>query len=66
MKRVQDFIRRTLKYRAEKNTKRRWNNGWKKPKLLKAGKIYTNAAKLYCQDVNSGKLNFLIPQSHEF
>ena len=44
-----------LMSRAEKNTKRRWNNGWKRPKLLKAGNYYTNAAKLFCQDINSGK-----------
>ena len=40
--------------RAEKNTKRRWKNGWKKPELLKAGKYYTNAAELFCQNFHSG------------
>ena len=42
--------------RAEKNTKRRWKNGWKKPELLKAGKYYTNAAELFCQNFNSGNI----------
>ena len=42
--------------RAEKNTKRRWKNGWKKPQLLKAGKYYTNAAELFCQNFHSGNI----------
>ena len=46
-----------LMLRAEKYTKRRWNNGWKKPELLKAGKYYTNAAELFCHDVHSGNAN---------
>ena len=45
-----------LMLRAEKNTKRRWKNGWKKPELLKAGKYYTNAAELFCQDVHTGRI----------
>ena len=35
--------------RAEKNTKRRWNNGWKRPKWLKAGHQFNEAAFLFCQ-----------------
>ena len=35
--------------RADKNTKRRWNNGWKKPNWIKAGHQYNNAALLFCK-----------------
>ena len=45
--------------RAEKNTKRRWKNGWKKPELLKAGKYYTNAAELFCQNFHSKERTLL-------
>ena len=41
---------KNLQWKAEETKKRRWRNGWRKPKLVKAGQRFNEAALLFCQE----------------
>ena len=51
--------------KAEKKTRRRWKNGWKKPNLIKAAHIFTQSAVLFCQTNDQTKAQECLEQAYE-